>query len=174
MTADCLADRLSARLDVVQRHRELLDRPLDCLGGGDLARCRAGIDAARRQSIVLHHSATHLMHAALREVLGEHVTQKGSLVAPDRLRFDFSHFQAMTDEEIRRVEDLVNRAILANHEVRARHEEIPDDKTLIILCDAGTRSYEVQVFLDHIGKRNSLALSGGFNVIRRIGADWLG
>jgi rhodanese-related sulfurtransferase len=58
-------------------------------------------------------------------------------------------------------------------EVRARHEEIPTDKTLIILCDAGTRSYEVQVFLDHIGKRNSLVLSGGFNVIRRIGADWL-
>jgi NADPH-dependent 2,4-dienoyl-CoA reductase/sulfur reductase-like enzyme/rhodanese-related sulfurtransferase len=58
-------------------------------------------------------------------------------------------------------------------EVRARHEEIPDDKTLVILCDAGTRSYEVQVFLDHIGKQNSLVLSGGFNVIRRIGADWL-
>lgn len=58
-------------------------------------------------------------------------------------------------------------------EMRARHEEIPADKTLIILCDAGTRSYEVQVFLDHLGKRNSLVLSGGFNVIRRIGADWL-
>lgn len=58
-------------------------------------------------------------------------------------------------------------------ELRARHEEIPTDKTLIILCDAGTRSYEVQVFLDHIGKRNSLVLSGGFNVIRRIGANWL-
>ncbi len=58
-------------------------------------------------------------------------------------------------------------------EVRARHEEIPADKTLIILCDAGTRSYEVQVFLDHIGKGNSLVLSGGFNVIRRMGAGWL-
>ena len=58
-------------------------------------------------------------------------------------------------------------------ELRARHEEIPADKTLIILCDAGTRSYEAQVFLDHSGKRNSLVLSGGFNVIRRIGADWL-
>ncbi len=59
-------------------------------------------------------------------------------------------------------------------EIRQRHEEIPADKTLIILCDAGTRSYEVQVFLDHLGKRNSLVLSGGFNVIRRIGPDWLG
>jgi len=57
-------------------------------------------------------------------------------------------------------------------EVRNRHPEIPEDKTLIILCDAGTRSYEVQIFLDHIGKTNTMVLSGGFNVIRRIGVDW--
>jgi NADPH-dependent 2,4-dienoyl-CoA reductase/sulfur reductase-like enzyme/rhodanese-related sulfurtransferase len=62
---------------------------------------------------------------------------------------------------------------LPYHEVRTRHEEIPADKTLIILCDAGTRSYEIQVVLDHLGKRNSFVLSGGFNVIRRMGADWL-
>lgn len=59
------------------------------------------------------------------------------------------------------------------NEVRQRHTEVPDNKNLIILCDAGTRSYEVQVFLDHIGKQNSLVLSGGFNVIRRVGVDWL-
>ncbi len=59
------------------------------------------------------------------------------------------------------------------NEVRDRYREIPDDKTMIILCDAGTRSYEVQVFLDHIGKKNTMVLSGGFNVIRRIGVDWL-
>ncbi len=58
------------------------------------------------------------------------------------------------------------------NEVRDRYREIPDDKTMIILCDAGTRSYEVQVFLDHIGKKNTMVLSGGFNVIRRIGVDW--
>ena len=58
-------------------------------------------------------------------------------------------------------------------EVRKRSAEIPENKTLIILCDAGTRSFEVQVFLDHIGKTNSLVLGGGFNVIRRLGADWL-
>jgi len=57
-------------------------------------------------------------------------------------------------------------------EVRARHAEIPDDKMLIILCDAGTRSYEIQIFLDHIGKKNTMVLSGGFNVMRRIGIDW--
>ncbi len=63
------------------------------------------------------------------------------------------------------------KAIVYN-EVRDRHDEVPTDKTLIILCDAGTRSYEVQVFLDSIGKTNSLVLSGGFNVIRRLGVDW--
>ena len=57
-------------------------------------------------------------------------------------------------------------------EVRKRYEEIPEDKTMIILCDAGTRSYEVQVFLDHIGRKNNMVLSGGFNVVRRIGVDW--
>lgn len=59
------------------------------------------------------------------------------------------------------------------NEIRQRHQEVPDNKTMIIICDAGTRSYEVQVFLDHAGITNSLVLSGGFNVIRRIGVDWL-
>ena len=57
-------------------------------------------------------------------------------------------------------------------EMRERYNEIPDDRTLIILCDAGTRSYEVQIFLDHIGKNNTMVLSGGFNVVRRLGVDW--
>jgi len=74
------------------------------------------IDAARRQAIVLNHSATHLLHAALRNVLGEHVTQKGSLVAPDRLRFDFSHFKPVAAEELRMIEDLVNAEVRRNVE----------------------------------------------------------
>jgi NADPH-dependent 2,4-dienoyl-CoA reductase/sulfur reductase-like enzyme/rhodanese-related sulfurtransferase len=57
-------------------------------------------------------------------------------------------------------------------EIRKRHGEIPEDKTLVIVCDAGTRSFEVQVFLDHIGKTNTIVLSGGFNVVRRVGVDW--
>ncbi|HBX8013205.1 TPA: alanine--tRNA ligase [Klebsiella pneumoniae] len=75
---------------------------------------RADVDEARRQRIRLNHSATHLMHAALRQVLGTHVAQKGSLVNDKALRFDFSHFEAMKPEEIRAVEDLVNAQIRRN------------------------------------------------------------
>jgi len=59
------------------------------------------------------------------------------------------------------------------NEVRQRYQEVPAGKTMVILCDAGTRSYEVQVMLEAAGKKNSLVLSGGFNVIRRVGVDWL-
>ena len=79
------------------------------------------VDGALRAAIVLNHSATHLLHAALREVLGTHVQQKGSLVAPDRLRFDFSHFQPMSAGELAEVERRVNAQVRANHEGEVRH-----------------------------------------------------
>lgn len=85
------------------------DQPLRT---GDLV--DASVDASRRQAIVLNHSATHLLHAALRQVLGTHVTQKGSLVAPERLRFDFSHHKPMSHDELARVEALVNAEVRRN------------------------------------------------------------
>lgn len=75
----------------------------------------AVVDAQRRRDIMRNHTATHLLHAALHEVLGEHARQAGSLVAPDRLRFDFTHPEAMTPSQIEAVETIVNRAILENH-----------------------------------------------------------
>jgi len=78
------------------------------------AALNGSVDGARRQATVLNHSATHLLHAALRAVLGEHVTQKGSLVAPDRLRFDFAHFKPVSAEELKTIEDLVNNEVRRN------------------------------------------------------------
>jgi alanyl-tRNA synthetase len=83
-------------------------------------RVDAVIDHQRRDAIKKNHSATHLLHAALRQLLGEHVTQKGSLVGPDRLRFDFSHFEAVKADEIRALEVLVNQQIQQNHAVSTR------------------------------------------------------
>ena len=86
---------------------------------GDVVDTR--VDAARRQAIVLNHSATHLLHAALRQVLGDHVTQKGSLVAPERLRFDFSHNKPVSHDELGRVEAMVNAEVRRNAAAEVRN-----------------------------------------------------
>ena len=86
----------------------------------------AVVDAERRQAIRLNHTATHLMHAALRDVLGDHVTQKGSLVAPDRLRFDFSHYEGVTPEQLQAIEDLVNAEIRKNTPAQTDHMTYDD------------------------------------------------
>ncbi|AND68716.1 alanyl-tRNA synthetase [Dyella thiooxydans] len=94
------------------------------LSQGDVV--RAAVDGERRQAIVLNHSATHLLHAALRKVLGDHVTQKGSLVAPDRLRFDFAHHKPVSREELAEIEALVNTEVRRNAAADVRHMAYDD------------------------------------------------
>jgi alanyl-tRNA synthetase len=88
----------------------------------------AEVDAVRRDAIRRNHTATHLVHAALREVLGAHVKQAGSVVAPNYLRFDFTHYQPMTEDEIKEVERLVNEQILRNVEVKT--EKMPVEEAI--------------------------------------------
>ncbi|WP_025600524.1 alanine--tRNA ligase [Burkholderia sp. WSM2230] len=104
-----VTDTLKVQADVVGHHGTLEQGTLKV---GDVV--KAEIDAVRRARTARNHSATHLMHKALREVLGSHVQQKGSLVDPDKTRFDFAHNAPMTDEQIRRVEEIVNAEVLAN------------------------------------------------------------
>ena len=88
------------------------------------------IDTPRRQAIMRAHTAAHLMHETLRQVLGDHVNQAGSLVEPDKLRFDFTHFSALTKEEIADIERIVNEAILAGHHVTVKQMPIAEAKKL--------------------------------------------
>jgi alanyl-tRNA synthetase len=104
-----VTDTLKVQADVVGHHGTLEQGTLKV---GDVV--KAEIDAVRRARTQRNHSATHLMHKALREVLGSHVQQKGSLVDPDKTRFDFAHNAPMTDEQIRQVEAIVNAEVLAN------------------------------------------------------------
>ncbi len=131
---------------------------------------RAQVDAARRAATRRNHTATHLLHAALRRVLGDHVLQAGSLVAPDRLRFDYSHFEAPTPEQLRAVEDDVNRAVLANFRVAVELRSLEDARNSGAIALFGEK-YENEVRVIRIldsehGDLVSAELCGGTHVGR--------
>src|SRR5690606_12475342 len=129
---------------------------------GDLV--DAAIDNARREAIRKNHSATHLLHAALRTVLGEHVTQKGSLVGSERLRFDFSHFEAVKPEELRLIERMVNEQIQRNNELQTRLMPIEQAKAAGAMALFGEK-YDDEVRVLSMGEF-SIELCGGTHVSR--------
>ncbi len=124
----------------------------------------AAIDAERRAAVRRNHTATHLLHWALRTALGEHVEQAGSLVAPDRLRFDFTHFEPLNQEERTRVEELVNERVLANAEVAAKETTFQEAKAEGAIALFGEK-YGEQVRMIRVGNF-SKELCGGTHVER--------
>jgi alanyl-tRNA synthetase len=121
------------------------------------------VDSAVRQGTALNHSATHLMHAALQQVLGDHVAQKGSLVDSERLRFDFSHNEAVTAEQIRQIEHIVNREILRNSNVDTEVMSMDDAKSKGAMALFGEK-YGDQVRVLSMGGDFSVELCGGTHV----------
>ncbi|MDQ3289189.1 MAG: alanine--tRNA ligase [Pseudomonadota bacterium] len=137
------------------------------LGEGSLQRgdrVTGLVDQKRRKATVLNHSATHLLHAALRLVLGEHVTQKGSLVAPERLRFDFAHFQPMSADELAQVQRLVNDEVRRNHATQIHHMGMQEALEFGALALFGEK-YGDQVRVLRMGD-GSIELCGGTHVTR--------
>jgi alanyl-tRNA synthetase len=123
------------------------------------------VDKTQRHAVTLNHSATHLLHEALRQVLGEHVHQKGSLVDHERLRFDFSHGEAVTTEQIRRIEYIVNAEVLKNTQVMTDVMSMEEAKAKGAMALFGEK-YGEQVRVVSIGGEFSVELCGGTHVSR--------
>ena len=125
------------------------------------------IDVARRENVRAYHSATHLLHESLRRVLGTHVTQKGSLVAPDRLRFDFSHMKPISDEEIIKIENYVNQMVKTKSDVKTRlmtPKEAVDNGALALFGEKYGEEVRVLSMGDEKKKYFSTELCGGTHV----------
>ena len=151
-------DTLKIQADVFGHHGQVLEGEIKV---GD--QLNAKVDAERRARTIRHHSATHLMHKALREVLGTHVQQKGSLVDPDKTRFDFTHTAPMTPEQIAQVEQLVNAEILANAATSAKVMSLDDAQKTGAMMLFGEK-YGESVRVLEIG--SSKELCGGTHVQR--------
>lgn len=141
-------------------HGELLEGVLSV---GD--KVVAQIDEQARQATACNHSATHLLHAALRSVLGEHVQQKGSLVDPERLRFDFAHFEALTADELKQVESIVNAKILANDAIKTDVMDMEQAKQSGAMALFGEK-YDDQVRVLSMADGFSIELCGGTHAER--------
>ncbi len=153
---------------LLRNEQGLLFRVDDVVRDGDvhvhLGECEAGslaigdtvtaeVDGPTRQATTLNHTATHLLHAALREILGSHVTQKGSLVAPDRLRFDFSHYEAVSEAELHGIENLVNAKIRENQRA----------DTSLMSYDAAIESGAMALFGEKYGNEVRVLQIGDFS-----------
>ncbi len=161
-------DALAAVLDTKEPEKGLIahsvkmleDAPEGRIQVGDTV--RAVIDVPRRERIRRNHTATHILHWALREVLGDHVKQAGSLVAENRLRFDFTHFEAMTAEQIAEVERLANQKVMENHAVRAYETSLASAREAGVMALFGEKYGEFVRVLDIEGF--SQELCGGTHV----------